>query len=610
MSLNKQHFDIVTALTMQSSNIKVLASVFNMTSRNLRYAIENINYYLEKLGMTPIALTQGELHYPHDPSPFFSDTLASNFIFSKHEREEYLATIALFAPDTPLCEIQNYLRVSRPTLNKDLRNTNETFNELTLELEVIDQHLCVTGKEKQIRYLQMCYASKYLYCKNNNLHYLEKRYFFERDIVAIVRAYMEHYKPLAAFPAVSKIEQNAKCSLSHEFKNLFTIYLMITLIRIEQGVLINRKNNGTFLQSTKAFGYIQNALNWHQESYRFESLHLAEYFLGGINTDGFYEKRLQAESFIYQLLSTISQSCVSQYCLEGQRADPSAIRASSQLNNNSLLNDTALLNDMVTYLTTAVYRAKNNLNTQLGEQSPYSRQLFEQVKVVATQYSHLLVEPLRDEEIGYLTRLINRAIEARSHNPISLEALLSIAKNCSSDLNCEEFVTQILSKVGKQVIDDRTLPALDDLLVTLGHANNVPDCVELIPVLKWLGGEMEQMGLVNEKYTNGVQTLHFARNHAYFAQHGLLICHGKSSAHSHRIGIVHLPLKSPVKDIFHRTIRQVMMISHIDNVQHLRAVHQLHQRLTEQDPFSVTTETDNPLSNRSTSALSAFHPVE
>ncbi len=468
MSLNKQHFDIVTALTMQRSNIKVLASVFNMTSRNLRYAIENINYYLEKLGMTPIALTQGELHYPHDPSPFFSDTLANNFIFSKHEREEYLATIALFAPDTSLCDIQNYLRVSRPTLNKDLRNTNETFNELALELEVVDQHLSVSGKEKQIRYLQMCYASKYLYCKDNDLHYLKKRYFFERDIVAIIRGYIERYKPLAAFPSVSRIEQNAKCSLSHEFKNLFTIYLMITLARIEQGVLINRKNNGTFLQSTKAFGYIQNALNWQQESYRFEALHLAEYFLGGINTDGFYEKRLQAESFIFQLLSTISQSCVSQYSIERQLAAPSSLKRSSQLNDNALLNDTALLNDMVTYLTTAVYRAKNNLNTQLGEQSPYSRQLFEQVKVVASQYSHHLVEPLRDEEIGYLTRLINRAIDARCHNPISLERLLSIAKSCSSDLNSEEFVIQIISQLGDQVVDDRTLPALDDLLVTLG----------------------------------------------------------------------------------------------------------------------------------------------
>ncbi|EGU32596.1 transcriptional antiterminator, BglG [Vibrio ichthyoenteri ATCC 700023] len=587
MSLNKQHFDIVTALTMQRSTINALAAVFNMTTRNLRYAIENINYYLEKLGMTPVALTQGELHYPYDPSLFFSDTLASNFVFSKHEREEYLATTALFAPDTPLGEIQNYLRVSRPTLNKDLRNTNEIFRALDLELEVIVQHLYVSGKEKQIRYLQMCYASKYLYCKNNGLHYLQKRYFYERDIVAIVRAYIETYSPVAAFPAVSRIEQSAECTLSHEFKNLFTIYLIITLIRIQQGVLINRKNNASFLQSTKAFGYIQNALNWQQECYRFEALHLAEYFLGGINTDGFYEKRLQAESFIFQLLTAISDDC-----------------------DQDLLTDTALLNDMVIYLTTAVYRAKNNLNTQIGEQSLYSRHLFEKIKLIAGQNGHHLVEPLRDEEVCYLTRLIHKAIAARSQNPMSLEKLLSITKSCSRDLNTEEFVTKLMTHMGDKIIDDRTLPALDDLLVTLRNSKAIPVGSELTPILNWLSGEMENMGLVSKEYASGIHTLLHANSHAYFAQHGLLICHGQNAAHSHRIAIAHLPLPKPVNDNFNRPIRQIMMISHVDNVQHLRAVYQLHQRLTEQGPFASTTESESPLGHRGTSALSAFHPAE
>ncbi|OLQ92885.1 transcription antiterminator BglG [Vibrio ponticus] len=587
MSLNKQHFDIVTALTMQCTSLNALASVFNMTSRNLRYAIENINFYLEKLGMTPIALTNGELHYPYDASPFFSDVFATNFVYSKLEREEYLAVIALFAPQTPLCEVQQYLKVSRPTLNKDLRATNEMFSSLALELEVIDQHLHVSGKEKQIRYLQMCYASKYLFCKNDQVHYLKKRYFYERDIVAIVQAYVEKYQPYEAFLAVTQIEQSANCALSDEFRNLFTIYVMITLSRIQQGVFINRKNNGTFLQSTKAFGYIKQALGWQQEGYRFEALHLAEYFLGGINTDGFYEKRLQAESFIFQLLSVISQDC-----------------------GKDLLTDTALLNDIVTYLTTAVYRAKNNLNTQLGEQSPYSKALFEQVKAVTEQYRHHLVEPLRNEEIGYITRLINRAIEARSSHCVSLETLLAIAKSSSVELNNEAFVSQVLAQLGDKVIDDRALPSLDDLLVTLSDTSTLPAQGELVPILNWLSGEMEQLGLVNERYSHGIVTLFYARNHAYFAQHGLLVCHGKSASHCQRISIAHLRLDKPISDVFQRNIRQIMMISHLDNVQHLRAVHQLHQKLTEQGPFLLAADTETPLSNRSTSALSAFHPTE
>ncbi|OLQ90571.1 transcription antiterminator BglG [Vibrio panuliri] len=587
MSLNKQHFDIVTALTMQGTSINALASVFNMTSRNLRYAIENINFYLEKLAMTPIELTNGELHYPYDASQFFSDVVANNFIYSKHEREEYIAVIALFSPQTLLSDIQQYLRVSRPTLNKDLRNINEMFNNLAIKLEVIEQQLHVSGKEKQIRYLQMCYASKYLFCKNEQVHYLQKRYFYERDVVAIVQGYLEKYRPYSAFSAVSRIEQNANCVLSDEFRNLFTIYLMVTLSRIEQGVLINRKNNGMFLQSTKAFGYIKQALGWQQESHHYEALHLAEYFLGGINTDGFYEKRFQAESFIFQLLSEVSHDC-----------------------GKDLLCDTTLLNDIVNYLTTAVYRAKNNLNTQIGAQSAYSKALFEQIKAVAEQYRHHLVEPLRNEEIGYITRLVNRTIEVRNQQSVSLKQLLAIAKNHCRELNSEGFVSQLVEQLGDQVIDDRTLPGLDDLLITLKDTSQLATETDLVAVLSWLSGEMERLGLVNHEYSGGIVSLYYARNHAYFAQHGLLVCHGKSASHCQGIAIVHLPLPKPITDIFQRNIRQVMLISHMDNVQHVRAVHQLHQKLTEQGPFALATDREMPVSNRSTSALSAFHPVE
>lgn len=556
MSLNKKHFDIVTALIHSPKNINELASIFNMSSRNVRYAIENINFYLTRLVLPPIELEHGLLHYSHDATRFFSHNSANNFVFSKEERDEYLAIIILFHSSPKLSDIRHYLKVSNTTLNKDLKRVNDIFNQLAIQIHTHGDTISVQGKEKQIRYLTMRYASKYLYFKNNKVHFINKSYFFEQDIITEIQTYMAKETTQQAIDNIKTMEKKYHQRLESDFKNIFTIYLIISLHRINQNILIEQKNNGAFLELTQLYPIICQTLQWQQPQYKYEALHLTEYFLSNCNTESFYEKRFQAESFIYQMLTIIDR----------------------ELTLN-LVTDTSLITDIINYLTTAVYRAKNNLTLHAFEHSNASYGLFTQIKRIATQYKHYLVEPLRDEEISYITELINNAIERAQEARLPLSQLLHLAQKNSTDLNCEQFINDTLANLNNLIFDDRDLADLSSISYTINNTLPTAQSYSLTDTIKWLCDQMEQQDLVTSEYKKGVISLLYAHNHDYFAENRVLICHGKCPSHSKKLTITTLQLSTPIIDAQKRQFEKIIMITNIDNVKHLRATHQLHLNL-------------------------------
>lgn len=556
MSLNKKHFDIVTYLIHSAKTINELATIFNMSSRNIRYAIENINFYLGRLSLPLIELDHGALQYSHDATLFFSHNSASNFIFSKEERDEYIAVIALFHPTPRLSHLRDYLKVSNTTLNKDLKRVNETFNQLALHINTCGDSISVTGKEKQNRYLTMRYASKYLYFKKNKIHFVTKPYFYEQDILNEIKHYIESTHTQHAIDSIKIMEQQYTKSLETDFKNIFTIYLIITLHRIEQRTLIAQKNNGAFLELTQLYPIICHALQWQQPSYKYEALHLTEYFLSNCNTESFFEKRFQAESFVYQLVTIIDNKL-----------------------SLSLVTDTCLITDIINYLTTAVYRAKNNLTLHAFDHSNASHGLFNQIKWITTEYQHYLIEPLRDEEVSYITELVNNAIHRAQKTRIPLSQLLRIAQQNSHHLNCEQFILDTLNSFETLVFDDRDLADLMTISYTINDTLPTVKANSLTETIKWLCDQMEQKEFVTPEYKKGVLSLLYAHSHDYFVESHVLICHGKCQSHSKKLTVTNLQLTTPIIDAQQRQFKQIIMISNVDNVKHLRAVHQLHEQV-------------------------------
>ncbi len=558
MSLNKKHFDIVTALNHSNKSVSELATIFSMSSRNVRYAIDNINYYFEKLELPAITIDHGSLHYGFDASAFFSHHFAHNFVFSKEERDEYIAIIALFHPQPTVSHIRDYLKISHTTFNKDIKRVNEVFNYLAINITLNGDNICVTGKEKQIRYIAMRYASKYVFFKNNTIHYLDKSYFYEQDLIAHLHQYFEKSDVNFAITAVNDIERQFGKTIEPDFKNILTIYLIITLMRINQGVMIDKKNNGDFLSLTQLYPLICRTLNWQQQYCKYEALHLTEYFLGGFNTESFFEKRFQAESFIYQLLITLD----------------------GELNTN-LVTDTRLISDIISYLTTAVYRAKNNLTLSAFEHSDAGMGLFHQIKRITEQYQQHFIEPLRDEEISYITQIIHDAIARTQDQRLPLSQLIKLAEQNADNFNYEQFISDTLATLNPLIFDDRDLPELMAITHSIEDERTSDEQQSLVKTIKWLCDKMEQKQIVHSDYAKGVLSLLNAHSHDYFAHDGMLICHGKSPTHSHKLTITLLVLDQPLRDAQGRSIEQLVMITNIDNVRHLRAVHQLQHFLNQ-----------------------------
>lgn len=556
MSLNKKHFDIVTYLIHSAKTINELACIFNMSSRNIRYTIENINFYLNRLSLPLIALDHGALQYSHDATLFFGHHNANNFIFSKEERDEYLAIMVLFQPSPRLSHIRDYLKISNTTLNKDLKRVNETFNQLAIQINTCGDIISVTGKEKQIRYLTMRYASKYFYFKSNKIHFVTKSYFYEQDIITEIQQYIQNVQPQRAINSIKIMETQYNKQLESDFKNIFTIYLIVSLNRIKQGVFITQKNNGDFLELTQLYPIICHALQWQQRPYKYEALHLTEYFLSNCNTESFFEKRFQVESFIYQMLTIID----------------------NKLSIN-LVTDTCLITDIINYLTTAVYRAKNNLTLHAFDNSNASHDLFNKIKWIAAEYQHYLVEPLRDEEISYITELVNNAINRAQKTRIPLSQLLRLAQQHSHHLNCEQFIIDTLDSFNSLVFDDRDLADLMTISYTIKDILPANKTRSLTETIKWLCEQMEQKEFVTPEYTKGVLSLLYAHSHDYFVENHVLVCHGKCPSHSKKLTITTLQLTTPIIDAQKRKFEQIIMISNIDNVKHLQAIHQLHEQL-------------------------------
>lgn len=554
MSLHKIHFDIVTSLCHRPKKLTELARLFNMSTRNIRYAIENINYYFEQLNMPALDINKGDLTYRHDPQLFFSNLLANQFVFDKNERDEYIAILALFQPEQTLLQIRLYLKISATTLAKDLKRINASFQELAVTLKIENNKLKVYGKEKQIRYLKMRYASKYFYCKYDHIYFLNKKYFFEKDIESILKIYLQNIDDTFIFNAINLIEKSSPNVIPSDFRNILTIYLMITLERIACGHWVMKKNNANFLKSTNLFNVLCQSLHWQSPVYYFEALHLTEYFLGGFNQESIYEKRFYAEMFTYQLLTQIECKF-----------------------DCSLVENKTLIEHILSYLITAVYRAKNNLSLRLFATPCHRNSLFHQIQSIAENYEHYLIEPLREEEIQYLAHLIDNEITQFNIKQIPITKLLTLIKQHTPLDNTSDLIEKALASWPDLICDDRKLPTLDAIHHKIITQPNTHLSDPLLNTLKKLCDYMTEQGFVTSQYYQGLLTLLYANNPVYIQKNNTLICYGQCPSHSLTLKIVEYILPQNQIDLFERPVARLILICQRDDVLHIKALHQFYQ---------------------------------
>lgn len=437
MSLNRKEFNILDELLNRDLPLSYFSEKYEVSERNIRYSIDNLNFYLNRFSLNRIILKKGVLSWQGSQitlNSFIEKITIDEYIFSKEERENYILINYLFSENTKITDIEKYLKVSRPTIKKDILALNLELKNFELEFVRENNSITIKGKEKKLRHLKLLKLLEYIEIKNNKLFFIQKLYITEKIESSIIKNYLTNFNISTLYDIILKIEKKLNVSFDNNFKDLMCIYLIPTLERIRKNKVILKKNNSKFLRNLSDYNLIKNSLSEIiPENLEFEFLHLTEYFISGYYSHNFSENLLLVQNFIEEFSKNISVSL-----------------------NFDFYNSNNFREEILKYLLPAVYRIKNNFFLLKKEKtSNFNKIIYERVKTVVLSCNSLLEEPFREDEIIYLTEVCENYIERDSNNGISLTKLLNLIKENCNELKEEKLILELLTIYKNKIYDDR-----------------------------------------------------------------------------------------------------------------------------------------------------------
>ena len=125
MSLTKVYLDILTEINNNPVSINILVEKYKITTRAVRYYIDNINYYLQKYSMPEIYIKNGKLYFSLDNNALISfiDRIPiREYLLSQEERKRYILFNFLFKNNVTISRLERFLNVSRTTIKNDIND--------------------------------------------------------------------------------------------------------------------------------------------------------------------------------------------------------------------------------------------------------------------------------------------------------------------------------------------------------------------------------------------------------------------------------------------------------------------------------------------------------
>lgn len=423
MSLNRIDLDILIAINNNAIKINQLSKKYNLTDRSIRYCIDNVNYYLNKHSISKAYIKNGKVYLNVDNFNLinFIKKLNSNeYIFSPNERTKLILFNFLFKSDVRINRLESIFNVSRTTIKNDIKKLESYINNFELYFYISNNRVKLGGKEKKLRHLKFLNIIDYVNFINENIEYVDKIYPNEKFEQKIIKEYLKIIDINKINFTVHSFENKFKCQFTEEFRKVITIYLIVTLERIQNNNIINRKNNADFLMKLPEYKKFKNILsNIINKNHKYEILHLMEYFLSYYYNELFYENKVISEKFLIKVLETMN------------------------ININE-----ELIDKLIKYLIPAIYRIKNNFN--LYETLDYNiinLDVFNRTKYAIEKNLFYLNEPLREEEIYHISKIIENYITKK----ISLKELLRIINKFK---NSNQLISILKNKFDKFINDD------------------------------------------------------------------------------------------------------------------------------------------------------------
>lgn len=405
----------------------------------------------------------------------------------------------------------------------------------------------------------------YIEIKNKNIVYIKKKYFNKKEEQKIIAEYIKEYDIKKISDVIDEIEEELNAHFTGEFKNIMGIYLIATFERIKNGHIIIQKNNSDFLRKLEEYRKIKNILKKViDENQEYEILHLTEYFLSGYYNDTFSENILMLERFISKILENMDIEM-----------------------GTYLLKDRELVEKFMKYLLPAIYRIKNNfyLNKKL-DFSEIDIELFNKVKEIIEKNSHYLKEPLRDEEIFYVSKYIEEYMEQKRNKKISLKELLKLVQQNAKDVDNELLAESIKEKFGIFIDDDRE-KEIDYGLIKLLGKNRIFVSNERITF-----GNALEIGLnillkdkcIKEKSIYNLKDMVEKFGRYLFIDKRILFCYDKEKENCIKPGITLVVSKEGIKVDEEEDADILFLLTARNKIEHLKVISEL-IRLIEKKNF-------------------------
>ncbi len=159
MSINNLDCSILNEIIKNESVFPgELVKKYNTTDRNIRYKLDNINFYLNK-GKLPVIKTtaKGELFFGSEDRILLENSTFiikdEDYIFSKDERQRLVLIFILLNTGTfTIQSVLDEIGVSLSTLKNDIRELKQVLGKNGLKLvQIAKKGLKVQGSEDSIR---------------------------------------------------------------------------------------------------------------------------------------------------------------------------------------------------------------------------------------------------------------------------------------------------------------------------------------------------------------------------------------------------------------------------------------------------------------------------
>lgn len=395
------------------------AKSMEISERNLRYKIDDYNYYLKLLGLPEIEIRKREIVVKNTLEEIVKKVAGnmSLYFFTKDEREKIIITDIFFNNENISLEtLEEKLDISELTLKNDLKVLENYMKTFIISLD--SKTLVYQAEERNVRRLILD-----ILLKNYNIKYLEggkidieKNYqygFF------ICWDKMDEYFKTENVNNAMKVLKNtldeAKKTIGDENFKILLFYILITFKRFEEHPLKLIKNM-EFLTKSEEYAIVERKFSEYGLS-KSEILNMTEYFLGSHSfgfDDSFYINWVQIELSMMRLIKEVTKS-----------------------GYEELEKDMFLLENLINHMKPAIYRAKKGIRLPCEIYDEFKETYPLVLNLVSKAWNKIGIDiKISDDELAYIAMHFQLAMKR-----IKSKKLENILIVCGAGYSTSRFLS-------------------------------------------------------------------------------------------------------------------------------------------------------------------------